>query len=61
VIGKERVSKIVSAAGRGEDLAALLRVQPELADADIDALLDPAGYIGLAGLLIDRAVSEEQS
>ena len=61
VIGKERVSQIVSAAGRGENLAALLRAQPELADADIDALVDPAGYIGLAGHLIDRAVSEEQS
>ena len=55
------MSQIVAAAGRGEDLPALLRAQPELADADIDALLDPAGYIGLAGLLIDRAVSEEQS
>ena len=61
VIGKERVAQIVAAAGRGENLAALLRAQPELADADIDALVDPAGYIGLAGLLIDRAVSEEQS
>ena len=28
---------------------------------DIDALLDPAGYTGLAGRLVDRAVSEEQS
>ena len=61
VIGKERVSQIVSAAGRGDDLAALLQAQPELADADIDALLDPAAYTGLADALTDRVVAEEKS
>ena len=59
VLGKARVAAIVSAAGRGEDLAALLRAEPELADVDIDALLDPAGYTGLVDPLIERAVSKE--
>ena len=60
VLGKARVTAIVSAAGRGEDLAALLRAEPELAGVDLDALLDPAGYTGLADALIERAVSKEQ-
>jgi 3-carboxy-cis,cis-muconate cycloisomerase len=60
VLGKARVAAIVSAAGRGEDLAALLRAEPALESVDIDALLDPAGYTGLADALIERAVSKEQ-
>lgn len=60
VIGKARVAAIVSAAGQGEDLAKLLRAEPELAGVDIAGLLDPAGYTGLADALIERAVSKEQ-
>ncbi|WP_314503998.1 lyase family protein [uncultured Microbacterium sp.] len=60
LIGKSRVAATVAAAGRGEDLAALLRAEPELADTDVDALLDPAGYTGAADALVDRAVSREQ-
>ncbi len=56
-LGKARMAEIVGAAGRGEDLGALLRAQPELADADIDALLDPAQYTGLADALVERAVA----
>lgn len=59
VLGKARVAAIVAAAGRGEDLAALLRAEPALADIDTDALLDPAGYTGLADALVERAVSKE--
>lgn len=64
ILGAERVAQIVAAAGAGEDLAALLRAEPGLADLDadaldIDALLDPVGYTGLAGELTDRiAVAE---
>lgn len=67
LIGSARVAEIVAAAGRGEDLAALLRAEPRLADldtardtaVDIDALLDPERYLGLADSLIERAVSED--
>ena len=61
VLGKARVADIVAAAGRGEDLGALLRAQPELAGTDIDALLDPAQYTGLADRLVERAISKEQA
>jgi 3-carboxy-cis,cis-muconate cycloisomerase len=60
VLGKARVAAIVSSAGRGEDLAALLRNEPQLAGVDLDALLDPAGYTGLADALTQRALSKEQ-
>lgn len=61
VLGAERVREIVRAAGQqghggpGNDLASLLRAEPELAEAGIDvaALLDPAQYLGLAAQLTE--------
>jgi 3-carboxy-cis,cis-muconate cycloisomerase len=61
LIGKERVSEIVASASAGQDLASRLRAEPELAHVDVDALLDPADYTGLASRLVDRAVSEDGS
>ncbi len=58
LIGKERVAEIVASATAGQDLASRLRAEPELAHVDVDALLDPADYTGLASQLVDRAVSE---
>jgi 3-carboxy-cis,cis-muconate cycloisomerase len=58
LIGKDRVAEIVASAGSGQDLASRLRTEPELAHLDVDALLDPASYTGLAGLLVDRATAE---
>jgi len=58
LIGKERVGEIVASATAGQDLASRLRSEPELAHVDVDALLDPAKYTGLASQLVDRAVSE---
>lgn len=61
-IGRDRLAALVAAAGRrdvdgdGDDLAALLRALPEAADLDVDALLDPANYTGLAARFIDDAV-----
>lgn len=59
IIGAERVAEIVAAAGRGADLAGLLRAEPGLEGTgiDIDDLLDPARYTGLAGVLVDRVTS----
>jgi 3-carboxy-cis,cis-muconate cycloisomerase len=58
VIGKDGVSRIVAAAGRGEDLRALVRDAVAAADAriDLDDLLDPSNYIGLAPALVRDAV-----
>lgn len=59
VLGAERVRRIVAQAGRGGDLAALLRAEPDLAAAgiDVDEILDPANYTGLAGSLVDDALA----
>ncbi len=60
IIGADQVKRIVSAGGRGEDLAELLRAEPAVVEAGIDvaALLDPANYTGLAGRLVDEALAE---
>ena len=60
LIGASRVSELVAAAGRGEDLAALVNALPEASGIDVDALLDPADYTGLAGRLVDAAVAERK-
>jgi 3-carboxy-cis,cis-muconate cycloisomerase len=68
ILGADEVSRIVASASTGGDLrrlvvdaleAAVDRAPgaPHPAD-DVDALLDPAGYTGLAGALVDRAVAD---
>ncbi len=57
MIGTARVSQLVASAGGEKDLAAHLRAEPELAGVDVDALLDPANYTGLADRLVDGATS----
>jgi len=59
-LGKDAVAGLVAAAGRGEDLAALLRAHPAATGLDIEGLLDPARYTGAAGLLVDRALSADR-
>ena len=58
LIGTDRVGELVAAAGAGGDLRGLVGAIPEAAGVDIDALLDPANYTGLAGELVDGAVAE---
>lgn len=50
-IGADRFAELL--AGEG-DLGARIRDLPEAADLDLDALLDPAGYLGLAPLFAER-------
>lgn len=52
-LGADRVRELVAAAGAGADLAALLRAEPALGDIDVDDVLDPAQYTGLAARLVD--------
>ncbi|WP_417564652.1 lyase family protein [Microbacterium sp.] len=54
-IGRDRVAALVAGAGDRAALAEALRALPEAADLDIDALLDPAGYTGLAHRLVADA------
>lgn len=49
LIGKARFDELVAAASAGGDLGALVRALPEASGLDVDALLDPADYTGLAG------------
>jgi len=65
VVGAARVSKVVTDASAGTDLAAALVSMPEVIalaeeqgaspDAFVADLLDPARYTGLAGRLVDEA------
>jgi len=56
VLGKEAVSALVAG---NQNLADALRAMPELEGVDIDALLDPANYTGLAGSLVDEATGHD--
>ncbi|GAA1972996.1 lyase family protein [Microbacterium pumilum] len=58
LIGSARFDELVEAAGAGGDLRELVATLPEAADLDVDALLDPAEYLGLAVSLADAAVRE---
>ena len=56
LIGKARFEDLIADAAAGRDLASLVRTLPEAADLDVDALLDPAQYLGLAPSLVESAV-----
>jgi len=56
-LGRSAVQALVDRAAAGEPLATLLAAEPALAGVDVEALLDPAGYTGVAGQLIDRALA----
>ncbi|WP_240742746.1 MULTISPECIES: lyase family protein [Microbacterium] len=68
VLGAARVSELVRAAAQGDDLAALLSAEPAVrtlaeergassSGAFVTALLDPAGYTGLAEKFVDDVVA----
>ncbi len=58
VIGADGVAGIVAAVHRGEAVGDALRAALASAGAvDVDALLDPADYTGLADVLVDEAVA----
>jgi 3-carboxy-cis,cis-muconate cycloisomerase len=57
LIGADAVADIVARAADGEDLRGMLRTAlPQ--SFDVDGVLDPARYTGLAGLLVDRALED---
>ncbi len=58
ILGAARVRELVTAAGAGEDLASMLRAEPALEGVDIDAMIDPAHYTGLAARLVDELDDE---
>jgi 3-carboxy-cis,cis-muconate cycloisomerase len=52
---------LITAPGGGGDLVAALRADPAVAaaitEADLEQTLDPAGYTGAAGILVDRVLA----
>ncbi|MFV2125108.1 3-carboxy-cis,cis-muconate cycloisomerase [Micromonospora sp. LOL_013] len=68
-LGRHRANEIVKAAvtgggpaaGLAERLAANPQVSTVLSRAQLDELLDPAGYLGAYGELIDRALRDHHS
>ncbi|HWO67079.1 MAG TPA: adenylosuccinate lyase family protein [Umezawaea sp.] len=61
VLGKANSKSLLTkasftAAAEGKTLGAVLRNLPELADVDLDDLLDPTRYTGAAGPLVDRVL-----
>ncbi len=58
LIGRARFSALIAEAAAGDDLVGLVRALPEASGLDVDALADPAHYLGLASSLVDDAVRE---
>jgi 3-carboxy-cis,cis-muconate cycloisomerase len=59
---KELLGRIAGQAAAGEGtFEELLRAAPELADADLTDLLDPARYLGAADELVDRALARHRA
>jgi nitrosuccinate lyase len=61
LLGKANAKAVLTRAAAeasttGTSLGDVLRDLPELADADLDDLLDPANYTGAAGHLVDRVL-----
>ena len=59
----ERAAQEAGESGRpfGEVLAADAAVREHVSPAQIDELLDPAGYLGSAGVLVDRALEAHRA
>ncbi len=58
LIGRGRFDALVAEASAGADLTALVRALPEAADIDVDALVDPSRYLGLADAYLEAALGE---
>lgn len=65
LVGKARFDALLAAASAAAPaagrLAALVRALPEASGLDVDDLLDPARYTGLAGALVDGALRGAES
>ncbi|MFG6475926.1 lyase family protein [Microbacterium sp. P06] len=58
LIGRERFAALIREAAGGADLGDLVRGLDEAGGLDVDDLLDPAAYTGLAGFAVDRLAGE---
>ncbi len=60
LVGADRVKDLIARVRQGGDVAELVRTLPEAASLDVDALLDPARYTGLAARLVDDALEDDR-
>ncbi|MEN2738408.1 lyase family protein [Microbacterium sp. X-17] len=61
LVGADAVAALLARAAAGESLPAVLAAADGLEGVDVGALLDPAGYTGLAGDLVDRLLAEDDA
>lgn len=57
LIGAQRFGALIAAASAGADLGGAVCALPEAAALNVDELVDPANYTGLAGTIVDAAVA----
>ncbi len=59
-LGRRQAHDLVAEAARASSFREALLADERVAwsDAELDALLDPAGYLGSAEALVDRALAE---
>ncbi len=60
-LGAAKVQELLVRAGAGEDLATLFANEPALLGMDMAPILDPRGYLGFTGALVDRALLRARS
>lgn len=60
-VGREKVQELIDRAAKGEDLAKLFADEPALLGFDVAPILDPSGYLGLTGAIVDRAVARARA
>ncbi|MBU4465077.1 MAG: adenylosuccinate lyase [Actinobacteria bacterium] len=58
LIGRDRFAALIDAAAGGGDLRALVRALPEAAELDVDELLDPSRYLGMAPSYAEAILAE---
>ncbi len=60
-VGQEKVQELIDRAKHGERLAAMFAEEPALLGFDVTPILDPSGYLGFTGAIVDRAVARARS
>ncbi|WP_026423527.1 lyase family protein [Actinokineospora inagensis] len=60
ILGKVEAKKLLARLSREPSFSDALRAAPELASVDVEALLDPAGYLGATDALVNRALDRHR-
>ena len=60
-VGRAKVQELIDRAAKGESLAEMFADEPALLGFDVTPILDPRGYLGFTGAIVDRAVARAHS